>query len=92
MNYPNIIAPSEILESEIVPIDEDTQQKQNDRILKYLQERGSITQDEADGLKVKRLSARIFDLRNKGHEIVTDTIRGKNEYGRTSYARYRMVV
>ena len=92
MNYPNIIAPSEILESEIIPIDDDTRQKQNDRILKHLMERGSITQDEADGLKVKRLSARIFDLRNKGHEIVTDTIRGKNEYGRTSYARYRMVV
>ena len=30
-------------------------------------------------------------LRSRGHEIVTDTIRGKNEYGRTSYARYRMV-
>ena len=92
MNYPDIIAPSEILESEIVPIDDDTRQKQNDRILKYLNDHGSITQDEADGLKVKRLSARIFDLRNQGHEIVTDTIRGKNEYGRTSYARYRMVV
>ena len=92
MNYPDIIAPLELLESEIVPIDDDTRQRQNDRILKYLNAHGSITQDEADGLKVKRLSARIFDLRNQGHDIVTDTIRGKNEYGRTSYARYRMVV
>jgi len=91
MDRAYVITTLECLESEIVPIDDDTRQKQNDRILKYLMERGSITQDEADGLKVKRLSARIFDLRNQGHEIVTDTIRGKNEYGRTSYARYRMV-
>ena len=72
-------------------IDEDTRENQNNRILQHLREHGTITQDEADALKVRRLSARIFDLRNKGHEIVTDTIYGKNEYGPTRYARYRMV-
>ena len=78
--------------SEIIGIDENTRENQNRRILDFLKIHGSITQDEADGLKVKRLSARIFDLRNRGHNIVTDTVRGKNEYGPTSYARYRMVV
>lgn len=75
-------------------MDNNTRENQNNRVLQFLLEHGNITQDDADEMKpkIKRLSARIFDLRNQGHEIVTDTIRGKNEYGRTSYARYRMVV
>ena len=72
--------------------DPNTRENQNKRILAFLNEYGSITQDEADGLLVKRLSARIFDLRNQGHEIVTDTICGRNEYGPTRYARYRKAV
>ena len=73
-------------------IDKNTRENQNNRVLQVLKERGSITQDEADEMKIRRLSARIFDLRNRGHEIVTDTIYGRNEYGPTRYARYRMVV
>ena len=74
-------------------MDKNTRENQNNRVLEFLLAHGSITQDEAYDMKprIQRLSARIFDLRNQGHEIVTDTIRGKNEYGRTSYARYRMV-
>ena len=91
----NIICPMEqLMDSEITLIDENTREKQNIRVLKHLKEHGSITQDEADEMRprIKRLSARIFDLRNQGHEIVTDIICGKNEYGPTRYARYRMVV
>lgn len=70
-------------------IDENTRDNQNKRVLKFMMEHGSITQDDADGIKIRRLSARIFDLRNEGHQIVTDTVYGKNEYGPTRYARYR---
>ena len=75
-------------------MDMNTRENQNRRVLQVLIMNGSITQDDADNMKprIKRLSARIFDLRNKGYEIVTDTICGKNEYGPTRYARYRMVV
>ena len=64
-------------------------QTQMKRVLKHIDEHGSITQDEADQLKVKRLSARIFDIRKSGIEIITDTMYGKNEYGVFHYARYR---
>lgn len=73
-------------------MDNNTRANQNKRILAYLNEHGSITQEEADGLRVKRLSARIFDLRTHGHEIITDTICGRNEYGPTRFARYRKAV
>ena len=63
--------------------------KQMDRVLKYIEEHGSITQDEADMLKIKRLAARIKDIRDSGVEIITDTMYGKNEYGPFRYARYR---
>ena len=71
----------------------ESRENQNKRVLQVLRERGTITQDDADNMKprIKRLSARIFDLRNQGYEIQTDTICGKNEYGPTRYARYRMV-
>ena len=75
-------------------MDNNTRENQNRRVLQVLIMNGSITQDDADNMKprIKRLSARIFDLRNKGYDIATDTICGKNEYGPTRYARYRMVV
>lgn len=75
-------------------IDENTRENQNNRVHQFLLEHGSITQDDADNMrpKIKRLSARIFDLRNRGLEIETETVLGKNEYGPTRYARYRMVV
>ena len=75
-------------------IDTNTRENQNRRVHQFLLEHGSITQDDADNMrpKIKRLSARIFDLRNRGLEIETEPVLGKNEYGPTRYARYRMVV
>ena len=74
-------------------MDNNTRENQNNRVLEFLLVHGSITQDEAYEMRprIQRLSARIFDLRNKGHVIVTDTVRGRNEYGPTRCARYRMV-
>ena len=59
-------------------------------ILDYIDKHGSITDDEARELfHCHRLSARIYDLRAIGQNIVTDRITGKNRYGTYSCARYR---
>lgn len=65
--------------------------RQWERVLKYLDDFGSITplQAMAD-LGVMRLAARISDLRKKGFSIVRETETSQNRYGQlTRYARYR---
>ena len=62
---------------------------QRDRIEKYLNEHGSITQAEADTLKIKRLAARIDDMRKAGENIICEMVKGKNEYGVYYCGRYR---
>ena len=66
---------------------------QCDRILEYIKEHGSITDEEAKNFRpsIHRLSARIHELR-KEHNIVSETIRGKNEYGYWHCVRYKMGV
>lgn len=63
---------------------------QQDRILRHLKDHGSITSmDAIYEYGATRLSAQIFSLRKKGHEIVTRTEHAKNRYGEpTKYARY----
>ena len=58
---------------------------QNEMVLKYLQENGSITTYESYAkLFITRLSARIFDLRNKyGCEFDEQWVSKKNIYGKT---------
>lgn len=65
---------------------------QCDRVLKYMQEFGSITQLEAlKDLGVMRLASRISDLKEQGYSIKTIMETGKNRYGEnTSFARYSM--
>lgn len=64
---------------------------QNKKVLKYMRINGSITtRDAAIDLGIYRLSARIFDLRKAGYNIVGDWI--YNEYGTgTRYVRYRLM-
>ena len=66
----------------------------NDRdlILMHMKKYGSITHDEAaEEYGIKRLAARIGELRNMGYPIKTDMIPCKNRRGRTSnYAVYRL--
>lgn len=65
-------------------------QNQTSEILKHLQEGGSITTMEAFQLYgCTRLSARIFDLRDRGYLIRVEKCKGKTKYGEPShYARY----
>ena len=63
---------------------------QADRVLDYIQKFGSITSLEAfRDLGVTRLSARIFELRNRGLEIESTSVTSKNRYGENcTYAKY----
>ena len=56
--------------------------KQNDRIIQYINEFGSITQLEAlQELGVMRLASRISDLKKLGYPIISKTEKVKNKYG-----------
>lgn len=65
---------------------------QEEKILAYMERHGSITPLEAmNELGVMRLGARIFDLKESGVKIITDTVTGTNRDGeRVRYARYRL--
>lgn len=58
---------------------------QNEMVLKYLQENGSITTYESYvELFITRLSARIWDLKNKyGCKFDEEWVTKKNRYGKT---------
>lgn len=62
---------------------------QCDKILEYMETYGSITQREAvRKLNCYRLSARIYDLRARGYEIVEE--RERNKRTGTSWCRYAL--
>lgn len=55
---------------------------QNQRVLEYIEEHGSITQLEAlQDLGVMRLASRISDLRRCGIPIKKEMQKSKNRYG-----------
>ena len=55
---------------------------QNERIIEYMRETGSITQLEAlKELGVMRLASRISDLRRRGYNIVSNYETVKNRFG-----------
>lgn len=61
---------------------------QNQRILKYIDEFGSITQLEAlRDLGVMRLASRISDLKSLGYPIVSKTEAVKNRYGEACHIK-----
>ena len=64
---------------------------QCERILKYLDERGSITRAEAmSECGIANFTARISDLRRDGVALDVETVTQKNRYGDTvRFARYR---
>ena len=65
---------------------------QNDRIIDYMREHGSITQAEAmTALGCFRLGARIWDIKQRGMKIRRIMEAGIKRFGdRTFYARYYM--
>ena len=70
----------------------DHKPTQNQRILDYIQEFGSITQLEAlRDLGVMRLASRISDMKSMGIPIVSTVETVKNRYGeKTHIKRYRL--
>lgn len=64
---------------------------QKERISKYLDDFGSITQLEAiRDIGVMRLGARIWEMVRAGEPIICEMEKGTNRYGQTTrYARYR---
>lgn len=69
-------------------------QKHCDLILQHMKTYGSINPKEAENeYGCMRLAARIKDLRNRGVEIETEIVKGKNRNGEnTRYAVYRLGV
>lgn len=65
---------------------------QNERILRYLDENGSITQLEAmQEFGIYRLASRISDLKRQGFKIRREMVKGRNRYDEpTSFARYSL--
>ena len=63
---------------------------QHDRIMKYMEEHGSISASEAlYALSCGRLSARIHELRKSGIDIRGDYVTSKNQFGEpVSFKRY----
>lgn len=56
--------------------------KQEQRVLEYLKTHSGITSlDAFREFGITRLSARIWNLRREGHEIVTQRIQVVNRYG-----------
>ena len=64
--------------------------KQTERIIRHLQDYGSITSLEAmEEYGIMRLASRVSDLRKAGMPIRAEMVSGKNRYGEaTNYARY----
>ena len=65
---------------------------QSERILRHLNDYGSITQGEAlNEYGIMRLASRVNDLRRDGVPIITEREEGRNRYGeKCHWARYRM--
>lgn len=65
---------------------------QKEKILEHLQTHGKITDLEAYKLyAIRRLGARIWDLRADGYKIVTKNTKEKNRFGQqTMFATYVM--
>lgn len=65
---------------------------QGDKILKYLNDFGSITAYEAViDLGITQLAARLCELKARGYEFDKEMQTGKNRYGEsTHYIRYSL--
>lgn len=63
---------------------------QCEMIVDYIDRYGSITDIEAYAdLGIRRLAARISDLKDRGYDIKTVSETGKNRFGKkTHYSRY----
>ena len=61
---------------------------QNERILDYIEQFGSITQIEAlQDLGIMRLASRVSDLKKQGYNIISKTEAVKNRYGESCHIK-----
>ena len=66
----------------------DHKPTQNERIISYMNQFGSITQLEAlQDLGVMRLASRISDLRSLGYPIISEIEIVKNRYGEKCHVK-----
>lgn len=67
---------------------------QNERIIRHLQDYGSITSLEAmQEYGIMRLASRICDIKKSGFPVTKETEIAKNRYGEpVHYARYKLEV
>ena len=67
---------------------------QRERILRYIDDFGSITPMEAFmDLGITKLATRVSELIRDGERIEKEQVSGKNRYGdKTYYMRYRRAV
>lgn len=74
------------------PPEKEQRLTQRMKIVKYMNDFGSITPVQAmKDLGVMRLAARISDLEAEGWQIEHERETGENRYGeKTTYARYRL--
>lgn len=63
---------------------------QNQRVLAWMREKGSISQRDAVQFGCYRLSARIHDLRAAGHKITAENKGYSSALGYGHYAVYRL--
>lgn len=65
---------------------------QCERVLRHLEDFGSITSLEAvNEYGIMRLASRINDLKGQGYAILSERVTGKNRYNETtSYSVYRL--
>lgn len=65
---------------------------QNERIMRHLQDCGSITSAEAmNEYGIYRLASRIHELRVAGNDIRGETVAAKNRYGEpTRFSKYTL--
>ena len=66
---------------------------QCDRLLRHLRDHGSITAVEAfSEYGILRLAARLNDLKERGCNITSETVHGKNRYKEpVHYSVYRLI-
>lgn len=65
---------------------------QQERVLQYIRDFGSITRAEAmSELGIANLPAVILDIRKRGVQVLTNEIESKNRYGqKITYAKYTL--
>lgn len=54
---------------------------QSERIIRYMQDFGSITPMDAFRMGITKLATRVSEMRRDGMQIEDDWVKGKNQFG-----------